>query len=62
MFRRFFVIAAVAVALWPSAQVWAAYNELVPESTAGQYGLTRPWFAQVAVNPSHGRVTRHDPL
>ena len=56
MFRRFFVIAAVAIALWPSARVWAAYNELVPESTAGQYGLTRPWFAQVAVNPSHGRV------
>lgn len=35
----------------------AAYNDLVPQTAAGRFGLVRPWFAQMEVNSIHGRVT-----
>ena len=57
MFRRFLVVAALGVAVWPCGPAGAAYNDLVPQAAASQFGLVRPWFAQLAVDSVRGRVT-----
>ena len=34
----------------------AARNELIPETTAAQHGLARPWFTQVELDRGRGRL------
>jgi outer membrane protein assembly factor BamB len=57
--RRFFLVllvAALTAALCPSSPLWAARSELIPDTTAAQHGLTRPWFTQVELDQSRGRL------
>ena len=51
MARRFlFLSAALTVAFCASGPLWAARNELIPETTLARSGLARPWFAQVELD------------
>jgi outer membrane protein assembly factor BamB len=54
--RRFLLAAALMAALWPCSPLWAARNELIPETTAAQHGLTRPWYNQVAMDHGRGQL------
>ena len=59
MSRRVFLVflaAALTAALCPSSPLWAARSELIPETTAAQHGLTRPWFTQVELDQGRGRL------
>lgn len=56
MARRFLLAAAVVAALYPCNPVWAARTELIPETTAARHGLTRPWFTQVEIDRSRGKI------
>lgn len=56
MARRFLLAAAVVAALYPCNPVLAARTELIPETTAARHGLTRPWFTQVEVDRSRGKI------
>ena len=59
MSRRFLpvVLATVLPAIWYSCRLLpAAASDLIPETVAAQHGLTRPWFAQVKIDPSRGEL------
>ena len=56
MRQRFLVAAALTAALCPCSRVLAAGSELIPETTANRHGLTRPWFTQVELDGSRGRI------
>ena len=51
-----FLAVALTAALCPSSPLWAARSELIPETTAAQHGLTRPWFTQVELDQGQGRL------
>jgi len=55
---RRFVIAAVLVAgLFPVGPAWTAPDSpIISEIAAARHGLTRPWFAQIQLDRSQGRV------
>jgi outer membrane protein assembly factor BamB len=55
--RQRILIAAALTAAWCSCgPLWAQRGDLIPEATAAQHGLTRPWFAQVQFDQGRGRV------
>ncbi len=56
MSRCFILAAALTAALCPCSPLWAARSGLIPETTAAQHGLTRPWFTQVELDHGRGRL------
>jgi hypothetical protein len=63
MFRVFFLMLSAAIPFCQSVPAWAARSELIPETTAARYGLTRSWFTQVELDPASDRLqdlTLHD--
>lgn len=54
--RILFLLVWIA-AFFSCGPMLAARNELISETTAARHGLTRPWFAQVELDQSRGRVT-----
>lgn len=57
MHRRVVMIAFVIAVFCFCQSNQPARGELIPETTAARHGLTRPWFAQVELDQSRGRVT-----
>lgn len=57
LFFVFFAVASIA-ATCVCSPVWAAPNVLIPETTAAQHGLARPWFAQVELDQARAGL-RH---
>lgn len=54
---RWFLSAAVGILLIPVVASWAcAANEIIPQTTAQRYGLSRPWIAQVQMDRGQGRI------
>ena len=52
---------ALVLSLSPPFPAWGAgavRSRLISETEATAAGLTRPWFNQVAMNPSHDRITQ----
>jgi outer membrane protein assembly factor BamB len=54
--RRFLFAAALMAALCPSNPALAARTELIPDTTAAQHGLARPWFAQLELDQGRGQI------
>jgi outer membrane protein assembly factor BamB len=57
MARRYFLVAALLAAWCACSPLWAARSDLIPESTAAQHGLVRPWFAQVEFDQGRGNIS-----
>jgi outer membrane protein assembly factor BamB len=58
MYRRFLLLSvALTVAFCAHGPLWAARNELIPDSTLAHSGLTRSWFAQVELDQGRARVS-----
>lgn len=57
MHRRVVMIAIVIAVYCTCQSNQTAQAELISETTAARHGLTRPWFAQVELDQSRGRVT-----
>ena len=57
MRRRYFLVAALIAAWCACSPVWAARSDLIPETTAAQHGLARPWFAQVELDQGRGNIS-----
>jgi outer membrane protein assembly factor BamB len=58
MSRRFSLLllaAALSVAWRPCSPAWAR-SELIPETTAAEHGLSRPWFTQVKLDQGRGQL------
>ena len=56
MRHRILLAAALMAASCLSSPVCAQHSSLIPETAAAQHGLTRPWFAQVQLDQSRGRL------
>jgi outer membrane protein assembly factor BamB len=59
MFRSVFIAlvsALLTTAFCPNGSLWAARGELISETTAARYGLTRPWFTQVHHDRDLGKL------
>jgi outer membrane protein assembly factor BamB len=56
MFRSIYATAVLMVVLCSYSPLWAARNELLPETTAARHGLTRPWFAQVEFDQGRAKL------
>jgi outer membrane protein assembly factor BamB len=56
MRQRFLIAAALLAASCLCNTVWAQRSQIISEATAARHGLVRPWFTQVELDQSHGRL------
>lgn len=54
--RHFMLVVALVVGWVVAGGQAARGDELIAETEAARYGLTRPWFAQAQVDPARGKV------
>jgi outer membrane protein assembly factor BamB len=56
MRQRFLIASALMAACCLSTPLWAQRSQLITEAVAARHGLVRPWFAQVELDQSRGRL------
>ena len=57
MRQRFLMPAALMAACCLCNPLWAQRSQIITEAAAARHGLVRPWFTQVELDQTHGRLT-----